>query len=180
MHLEQSNQGESMLWLVAGRGKSHLPEILLCSKLKECHYYNSLFRMTRPWITFINLEIKYSSHWRNVMCGTTSVWQPCIFVTLSCQKVSVVSCYRCITQVSRSSRKSQVLISIDQLMTAIILFLSNLHFSCDVRKVCLGSFHFWTSSLVLSLASFLQQSISGAVYVKGKKKTNLYFLGNVY
>lgn len=55
---------ESILWLVAGRGKTHLPEILLCSKLKECYCCNNLVRITRPWITFLNLEIKYSSPWR--------------------------------------------------------------------------------------------------------------------
>lgn len=55
---------ESMLRLVAGRGKTHSPEVLLCSKLKEFYYYNSLVRITRPWITFLNLEIKCSSPWR--------------------------------------------------------------------------------------------------------------------
>lgn len=42
----------------------------------------------------------------------------------------------------RGSRKSQVLIAIDQLMTEMILCLSSLHFSSDVRQECLGPFSF--------------------------------------
>lgn len=87
-----------------------------------------------PRITFLNFEIKYSSPWSTTVCG-----QLCTFISLTSVSeivtVSIVSFYRHTPWVSRSSRNSQVLIAVDQLMREMITCLSNLHSSCEIRQM---------------------------------------------
>jgi len=68
------------------------------------------------------------------------------------------------------------LIAIDQLITEMIICLSCSHFSCDIRQMCLGPFTFSFLSKQSSCesflaASFLQESLSEVVFVRGQKVT---------
>lgn len=69
------------------------------------------------------------------------------------------------------------MIAIDQLMTEMAICLSSLHFSCDMRQMCLGPFSFLDkqSSCGSCLAApFLQESNCEVVFVKEKNPASVF------